>query len=243
MRRESSVNPRISQLLGIILVVVCGAMTLIVYQSTMMVESTDLMTIIASGMVAWALLAMPELIIGLWLVAKGTREARIGDVSGDLIPLVQKEGRIGVAAAARELGRDPEVIADAAEKLSRRRLPLVYLDRRSSEIVSPSSVSLEESLLHLLYAQRRMTFDQIGKVTNATDKQIIEAVSKLSKDGKFRGTIDKNSRVLYTQEAVAQLSKALTTCPNCDGKLEAPVLPGEEEICPYCGHSIVNRVK
>jgi len=237
------VNPRISQLLGIILVVVCGAMTLIVYQSTMMVESTDLMTIIASGMVAWALLAMPELIIGLWLVAKGTREARIGDVSGDLIPLVQKEGRIGVAAAARELGRDPEVIADAAEKLSRRRLPLVYLDRRSSEIVSPSSVSLEESLLHLLYAQRRMTFDQIGKVTNATDKQIIEAVSKLSKDGKFRGTIDKNSRVLYTQEAVAQLSKALTTCPNCDGKLEAPVLPGEEEICPYCGHSIVNRVK
>lgn len=236
-------NPRISQLLGIILVVVCGAMTLIVYQSTMMVESTDLMTIIASGMVAWALLAMPELIIGLWLVAKGTREARIGDVSGDLIPLVQKEGRIGVAAAARELGRDPEVIADAAEKLSRRRLPLVYLDRRSSEIVSPSSVSLEESLLHLLYAQRRMTFDQIGKVTNATDKQIIEAVSKLSKDGKFRGTIDKNSRVLYTQEAVAQLSKALTTCPNCDGKLEAPVLPGEEEICPYCGHSIVNRVK
>jgi len=237
------VNPRLSQLLGIILIVISGAMTLIVYQSTMMVESTDLITIITSGMVAWGLLAMPELIIGLWFVAKGTREARIGDVSGDLIPLVQKEGRIGVEAAARELGRDPQVIVDAAEKLSRRRLPLVYLDRRSSEIVSPSSVSLEESLLHLMYAQRRMTFDQIGKVTNATDKQIIEAVSKLSKDGKFRGTIDKNSRVLYTQEAVAQLPKAVTTCPNCDGKLEAPVLPGEEETCPYCGHSIINRVK
>lgn len=236
-------NPRISQLLGIILIVSCGAMTLIVYQSTMVVESTDLITMIASGTVAWALLAMPELIIGLWLVAKGTREARIGDVSGDLIPLVQKEGRIGVAAAARELGSTPEVVADAAEKLSRRRLPIVYLDRRTSEIVSPSAVSLEESLLHLLYAQRRMTFDQIGKVTNATDKQIIEAVSELSKDGKFRGTIDRNSRVVYTQEAVAQLSKALTTCPNCDGKLEAPVLPGEEENCPYCGHAIVNRVK
>jgi len=243
VRRDIHVNPRLSQLLGIILIVISGAMTLIVYQSTMMVESTDLITIITSGMVAWGLLAMPELIIGLWFVAKGTREARIGDVSGDLIPLVQKEGRIGVEAAARELGRDPQVIVDAAEKLSRRRLPLVYLDRRSSEIVSPSSVSLEESLLHLMYAQRRMTFDQIGKVTNATDKQIIEAVSKLSKDGKFRGTIDKNSRVLYTQEAVAQLPKAVTTCPNCDGKLEAPVLPGEEETCPYCGHSIINRVK
>ncbi|MCK5265220.1 MAG: hypothetical protein KAR03_06390, partial [Candidatus Thorarchaeota archaeon] len=150
---------------------------------------------------------------------------------------------IGVAAAARELGIDPQDVADAAEKLSRRRLPLVYLDRSSSEIVSPSAVSLEESLLHLMYAQRRMTFDQIGKVTNATDKQIIESVSKLSKDGKFRGTIDKNSRVLYTQEAVSQLPKAVTVCPNCSGKLEAPILPGEEEICPYCGHAIVNRVK
>lgn len=236
-------NPRLSQLLGLILIVICVAMTLIVYQSTMIVEDEDLMVLIASGMVAWGIFALPELVIGLWLIAKGTREARIGDVSGELIPLVQKEGRIGVAAAARELGIDPQDVADAAEKLSRRRLPLVYLDRSSSEIVSPSAVSLEESLLHLMYAQRRMTFDQIGKVTNATDKQIIEAVSKLSKDGKFRGTIDKNSRVLYTQEAVSQLPKAVTVCPNCSGKLEAPILPGEEETCPYCGHAIVNRVK
>ena len=236
-------NPRLAQLLGIILIITSIAMTLVVCQSTLILESTDTVTLIASGMIAWAIMAMPLLIIGLWLLAKGTREARIGDVSGDLIPLVQKEGRIGVAAAARELGRDPQVIADAAEKLSRRRLPLVYLDRRSSEIVSPSSVSLEESLLHLLYAQRRMTFDQISKVTNSTDKEIIEAVSELSKDGKFRGTIDKNSRVVYTQEAVEQLSKALTECPNCDGKLDAPVLPGEEETCPYCGHAIVNRLK
>ena len=236
-------HPRISQLLGIILVIASIAMTLIVYQSVMMLESTDLVTLIASGMISWVLLAMPLLIAGLWLIAKGTREARIGDVSGMLIPLVQKEGRIGVAAAARELGRNPDEIADAAEKLSRRRLPLVYLDRKSSEIVSPSAVSLEESLLHLMYAQRRMTFDQISKVTNATDEQIIEAVSELSRHGKFRGTIDRNSRVLYTQEAVAQLPNAVTTCPNCDGKLEAPVLPGEEETCPYCGHSIVNRVR
>lgn len=218
-------------------------MTLIVYQSTLMLESTDIIILIASGIVAWAILAMPLLIISLWLVAKGTRDARIGDVSGNLIPLVQKEGRIGVAAAARELGRDPQVIVDAAEKLSRRRLPLVYLDRGSSEIVSPSAVSLEESLLHLLYAQRRMTFDQISKVTNSTDKEIIEAVNELSKDGKFRGTLDKNSRVVYTKEAVEQLSKAVTVCPNCDGKLEAPILPGEEETCPYCGHLIVNRLK
>jgi len=237
------VNPRLSQLLGLILIVICGAMTLIVYQGTMMVEGDDLLVIIASGMVGWGIFALPELVIGLWLIAKGTREARIGDVSGELIPLVQKEGRIGVAAAARELGIDPQDVADAAEKLSRRRLPLVYLDRSSSEIVSPSAVTLDESLLHLLYAQRRMTFDQIGKVTNATDKQIIEAVSKLSKAGKFRGTIDKNSRVLYTQEAVSQLPKAVTVCPNCSGKLEAPILPGEEEKCPYCGHAIVNRMK
>ena len=243
MRRESAVNPRLAQLLGILLIITSIAMTLVVCQSTLMLESTDILTLIASGMITWAMLAMPLLIIGLWLGAKGTREAKIGDVSGDLIPLVQKEGRIGVAAAARELGKDPQVIADAAERLSRRRLPLVYLDRGSSEIVSPGAVSLKESLLHLLYAQRRMTFDQISKVTNSTDKEIIEAVSELSKDGKFRGTIDKNSRVVYTQEAVAQLSKAVTVCPNCDGKLDAPVLPGEEEACPYCGHQIVNRLK
>jgi hypothetical protein len=217
-------------------------MTLIVYQGTLSVVQDDLFVLISSGLIAWGIFAFPELIIGLWLLAKGTREARISDVSGNLIPLVQKEGRIGVAAAAKALGTDQDAIVDAAEKLSRRRLPLVYLDRKSSEIVSPSAVSLEESLLHLLYAQRRMTFDQIAKVTNSTDTQIVEAVAELTQRGKFRGTIDRNSRVIYTQEAVAQLGKAVTTCPNCSGKLEAPVLPGEEETCPYCGHVIVNRV-
>jgi hypothetical protein len=236
------VNPRLAQFVGIILVIVCGAMTLIVYQSTMTVGG-DVMTLIASGMIAWAILALPELIIGLWLIAKGTREARIGDVSGDLISLVQKEGRISVDAAAKDLDVDSRIVADAAEKLATRRLPLVYLDRAAYEIVSPKAVSLKESLLHLLYAQRRMTFDQISKVTESTDEQIVDAMKELSKSGKFRGVIDENSRVVYTQEAVSQLPKAVTECPNCDGKLDAPVLPGEEETCPYCGHSIVNRLK
>ncbi len=83
-------NPRLSQLLGLILIVICGAMTLIVYQGTMMVEGDDLLVIIASGMVVWGIFALPELVIGLWLIAKGTREARIGDVSGELIPLDRK---------------------------------------------------------------------------------------------------------------------------------------------------------
>jgi len=221
-------------------------MTLIVYQGVLDVPQDEVIILISSGLISWGILALPELIIGLWLIAKGTREARIGDVSGALIPLVQKEGRIGVAAAAKALGADQEAVADAAEKLSRRKLPLVYLDRGSSEIVSPGAVSLEESLLHLLYAQRRMTFDQVSKVTNSTDEQIIEAVAELTQRGKFRGTIDRNSRrnsrVIYTQEAVAQLGKAITSCPNCSGKLEAPILPGEEETCPYCGHLITNRV-
>ena len=80
-------------------------------------------------------------------------------------------------------------------------------------------------------------------MTNSTDAQIIEAAEKLSKKGRFRGTIDKNSRVIYTQEAVAQLAKAVTDCPRCGGKLEAPILPGEEETCPYCGHLITNKLK
>ena len=217
-------------------------MTYIVYQATLMTSQPDLGTLVTSGMIAWALLGLPELVVGLWLIAKGTREARIGDVSGDLIPLVQKEGRISVGDAARMLNVDPQVVADSAEKLAKRRLPLVYLDRRANEIVSPKAVSLKESLLHLLYAQRRMTFDQISKVTESTDEQIVDALKELSKQGKFRGVIDENSRVVYTQEAVSQLPKAITVCPNCDGKLDAPVLPGEEETCPYCGHVIVNRV-
>jgi DNA-binding Lrp family transcriptional regulator len=218
-------------------------MTYIVYQSTMMVSGSDIVLLVTSGMIAWAILALPELVIGLWLLAKGTREARIGDVSGDLIPLVQKEGRISVDDAARELGIDPQVVADAAEKLAKRRLPLVYLDQRAHEIVSPKAVSLKESLLHLLYAQRRMTFDQIAKVTESTDEQIVDALKELSKQGRFRGVIDENSRVVFTQEAVSQLPDAVTVCPNCDGKLGAPILPGEEEFCPYCGHAIVNRLK
>ncbi|OLS31507.1 MAG: hypothetical protein ThorAB25_02290 [Candidatus Thorarchaeota archaeon AB_25] len=243
MRRERVVHPRILQLVGFILLIVCAAMSYIVYQSTMMTAEPDIFILITSGMVAWAIVALPELVIGLWLITKGTREVRIGGVSGQLIHLVQKEGRIGVDAAAKKLGERPSTVADAAENLSRRHLPLVYLDRNAGEIVSPGSVSLQESLLHLLYAQRRMTFDQISKIANATDEQIVEAVNELSRHGKFRGTIDRKSRVIYTQEAVAQLPDAVTVCPNCDGKLEAPILPGEEEFCPYCGHAIVNRLK
>jgi hypothetical protein len=243
LRREKVVHPRILQLVGFILLIVSAAMSYIVYQSTLTSGNPDVMTTIMSGVVAWGIMALPELVVGFWLIAKGTREARIGDVSGDLIPLVQKEGRISVDDAARELGVEPQVVADAAEKLAKRRLPLVYLDRRAHEIVSPKAVSLKESLLHLLYAQRRMTFDQIQRVTESTDEQIVDALKELSKKGKFRGVIDENSRVVYTQEAVSQLPKAVTVCPNCDGKLDAPILPGEEEFCPYCGHIITNRLK
>jgi DNA-binding Lrp family transcriptional regulator len=216
-------------------------MSLLVFQVVMDMESTNLATLITSGLIAWAILALPELILGIWLAAKGSREKRIEDVSGRLIPLVQKEGRISLQDAARELDVTPVHVADAAEELAKRKLPLVYLDRRANEIVSPKAVSLKESILHLLYAQRRMTFDQIASVTESTDEQIVDTMKELSKAGKFRGVIDENSRVVYTQEAVAQLKKAVTECPNCGGKLEAPILPGEEEACPYCGHMIVNR--
>ncbi|MHA1768277.1 MAG: hypothetical protein ACTSV3_00290 [Candidatus Thorarchaeota archaeon] len=234
-------HPRIAQLFGVILVIVSAAMTYVVYQGALLASPGDLFTLLASGLVTWAILAMPELIIGLWLFAKGTRESRIHNVSGLLIPLVQKEGRISVEDAAREMGVTPQIAADAAESLAKRPLPLVYLDRGAHEIVSPKAVSLKESLLHLLYAQRRMTFDSISAVTESTDEQIVDALKELSKAGRFRGVIDENSRVVYTAEAVAQLKKAITKCPNCDGKLESPVLPGEEEECPYCGHLIVNR--
>ncbi len=58
-------HPRILQLLGFILVLVAAAMSFIVYQSTMMVSEPDLFTMITSGMVAWAIIALPELVIGL----------------------------------------------------------------------------------------------------------------------------------------------------------------------------------
>ncbi|MHA2378434.1 MAG: hypothetical protein ACXADS_04095 [Candidatus Thorarchaeota archaeon] len=234
-------NPRLSQLLGLIFVIVSGAMTYIVYRSTLDVGGT-LEVMITSGIIAWAILGLPELAIGLWLLVRGTRAARVGDLSERLIPIVQREGRIGADALALELVASPTDVMDAAEKLARRRLPLVYLDRRANEIVSPGAVSLEESLLHLLHAQRRMTFDQISSVTNATENQIVEALEQLSRDGKFRGTIDKNSRVVFTSEAVEQLPKALTACKNCGAKLPFPILPGEEEYCPYCGHFNVNRL-
>jgi len=118
----------------------------------------------------------------------------------------------------------------------------MYLDHRSNEIVSPRAVELKESILHLLFAQRRMTFDQLREVTEATDELIVEAITELSKTGKFRGTIDENSRVIYTKEAVEELPKAVTFCPNCGGKLSSPILPGEEEYCPYCGHLITNKI-
>lgn len=235
------VNPRFVQLLGIILVILAAAMAYLVYTATVSVPG-DLGTLLVSGMIAWGILGLPELAIGLWLVSRGMREGRVSDVSARLIPLVQKQGRISVDAAARELKADPQAVSEAAEKLARRQLPLVYLDQRSWEIVSPRAVTLKESLLHLLLAQRRMTFDQVSAVTEANDAQIIEALRELSKEGKFRGVIDENSRVVYTSEAVSQLPKAVTTCPFCGGKLAKPVLPGEEETCPYCGRVMVNTV-
>jgi len=215
-------------------------MVYLVYTATADV-SPELGVRLISGIVAWGILGLPELAIGLWLLSRGRRESRVSDVSAQLIPLVQKQGRISVDAAARELKLDPQAVSEAAEKLARRQIPLVYLDQRAWEIVSPRAVTLKESLLHLLLAQRRMTFDQISAVTEATDEQIVGALRELSKEGKFRGVIDENSRVALTSEAVSQLPKSVTSCPFCGGKLAKPVLPGEEETCPYCGRVIVNR--
>lgn len=234
-------NGRLTQFVGIMLIVVAAAMSLIVYQATMDTGSSGF-ELIASGVIVWSMLALPELAIGLWLIIRGGRQAKVKDVSGALIQLVTREGRISVAAAAKELEVDQDVIIDAAEELSRKRLPLVYLDRRSSDVVSPRAVELKESILHLLFAQRRLTFKQIREVTESSDEQIVEALKELSQEGKFRGTIDENSKVVYTKEAVEALPKAVTVCPNCGGKLKAPVLSGEEESCPYCGHMITNKL-
>ena len=233
---------RLKQLIGVFLLIVGIAMSWLVYESAMNVEGGPT-TIILSIVVTWGLLALPEIAVAIWLISSGGKEAKVGDIAGDLIPLVQKEGRISVDDAARELGADPDAVSEAAEKLATRRLPLVYLDRRANEIVSPRAVALKESLLHLLLAQRRMTFEQISKVTEATNEQIVDAMKELSREGRFRGVIDENSKVIYTKEAVEELTKAVTSCPNCGGKLESPILPGEEETCPYCGHLITNRLK
>jgi len=223
------------------LVILAGAMAFLVYTATVGM-AIDLGIKIASGAIGWGILGLPELAIGLWLVSRGMREGRVGDVSAKLVPLVQKRGRISVDAAARELGVTPQAVSEAAEMLAKRQMPQVYLDQRAWEIVSPRAVTLKESLLHLLLAQRRMTFDQVSAVTEAKDEQIVDALKELSKEGKFRGVIDEDSRVVYTSEAVSQLPKAVTSCPFCGGKLAKPVLPGEEETCPYCGRVIVNRV-
>lgn len=230
-------NPRLAQFIGLILIIISIVMGWWVYDITVTAGRA-----LESAVISWAILGLPEFAIGLWLISKGTREARIGGVGDRLLPLVQREGRISVTAAAKELGVSQKAVADAAEKMATRRMPLMYLDRRSNEIVSPRAVELKESILHLLFAQRRMTFDQLREVTEATDEQIVEAVTELSKKGKFRGTIDENSRVIYTKEAVEELPKAVTFCPNCGGKLSSPILPGEEEYCPYCGHLITNKL-
>lgn len=234
-------NGRLTQFVGLMLIIVSAAMSLIVIQATIDTGSSGF-ELVASGLIVWGILAFPELAIGLWLLVRGGRQAKIRAVAGELIKLVSREGRISVAAAAREIGVDQEVIVDAAEELSRKRLPLVYLDRRSSDVVSPRAVELKESILHLLFAQRRMTFKQISEVTESSEEEIVEALKELSRDGKFRGTIDENSKVVYTKEAVEALPKAVTSCPNCGGKLKAPILPGEEEACPYCGHMITNKL-
>jgi hypothetical protein len=234
-------SARISQLFGFILVIVSFAMGYIVYQSAIQVGG-DLGTLITSAIIAWCIVGLPEFVIGLWLMSRGSRGAKLDKVADELIPIVQKEGRVSVSVVAKKVDVSDAVVVDAAEKLSRRRIPLVYLDRGSYELVSPRSVELKESLLHLLFAQRRMTFDQIGQVTEASDEEIVEALRDLSTDGKFRGTIDEDSRVVFTKEAVEGLPKARTHCVNCGGKFPRPVLPGEEEVCPYCGHINVNRL-
>ncbi|MHA1812971.1 MAG: hypothetical protein ACTSYX_05985, partial [Candidatus Thorarchaeota archaeon] len=88
-------NTRLMQFLGLMFLIISIAMTLLVYQSTLQVGG-GLSTMLAAGLVAWGILALPELAIGLWLLVKGTRAAKIGDISDDLIRLVQREGRIGV---------------------------------------------------------------------------------------------------------------------------------------------------
>ena len=237
-----NVNPRLAQLLGLFLLLIAAAMTYLVYLGVMAIPEEPSLLLV-SGIVAWGILALPELAVGLWLIIKGTHGARTSQVSDRLVQLVQREGRISVEAAARELGVESKGISDAALGLAKRRIPLVLIDRASSDIISPGTVTLKEGILHLLFAQRRMTFDQISSVTKATHTQIIDALKELSKEGKFRGVIDENSQAVYTSEALAHLPKSYTKCPECGGKLANPVFPGEEEVCPYCGHLIVNRMR
>ncbi|MBD3406518.1 MAG: hypothetical protein GF411_10430 [Candidatus Lokiarchaeota archaeon] len=231
---------RISQIFGFVLILVGFALLPITYQSaTLFVTGSD---VLLYTLTSWGVIGFPGVLLGLFLLVKGTREAKVGDITGSIIKIVQSEGRIGVEALSRELDVEEQLVVEAAEKLSKKRLPLVYLDSQSSELVSPNAVSLKESVLHLLFAQRRMSFHQISQVTNATEPQIIEALKELSEEGKFRGVIDENSGIVYTSEAVSEMARAVTVCPNCAGKLPNPILSGEEETCPYCGHVITNRL-
>ncbi|MFO7835329.1 MAG: hypothetical protein R6V83_01650 [Candidatus Thorarchaeota archaeon] len=234
-------NPRLTQFIGVILVFLSAAMTVVVVNSTLAVEA-EITTLIASGLITWGILAFPELVIGLWLIAKGSRSARVKNIQDRLSRLVRKEGRISVDVAADELDTDRVTVVDAAEAMAKRKLPLLYLDVSSNEIVDPRAVEIEESILHLLHARRRMSFAEIVEVTEADRGHVIQALKQLSKSGNFRGTVDMGSNVVYTQEAVAELPRALTFCTNCGGKLPEPVLPGEEEECLYCGHLNVNRL-
>lgn len=234
-------NPRMTQLIGVVLLILSAAMTMVVWNATLAIEGV-LTTVLASGLIVWGILAFPELAIGLWLIAKGSRSVKVGKIQDRLPSLVRTEGRISVDEAARRLESTRLTVVEAAEEMAKKKLPLVYLDVSSNEIVDPRSVELEESILHLLHARRRMSFAEISEVTEASREQVVQALNELSKSGNFRGTVDMGSNVVYTQEAVTELPQALTFCANCGGKLPEPVLPGEEEECPYCGRMNVNRL-
>lgn len=74
-------SPRLTQFVGIVLIVVSAAMSILVYQAT--VEAGESMNeLLAPFLISWGILALPELVIGFWLIIHGARVYHSAYVSG-----------------------------------------------------------------------------------------------------------------------------------------------------------------
>lgn len=63
-------SPRLTQFVGIVLIVVSAAVSVLVYQAT--IEAGGSMNeLLAPFLISWGMLALPELVIGFWLIIHG----------------------------------------------------------------------------------------------------------------------------------------------------------------------------
>lgn len=117
---------------------------------------------------------------------------------------------------------------------------LVQGRMRDDTYYSPRHLKRTEYLTDMadiLKAYRRVSIPVFAKRIEASETEAERVILECLEDGLLLGYISPRSRVFFTKEYLDQIENVQIgwRCPNCGANNKEIILPGEVDICPYCG--------